>query len=46
MPSEMNFYTLGQQPLTTALAATSQSGASALRLHAGAKAMLPFAGTF
>jgi len=43
---EMNFHALGQQPFTAALTASSQGGASAFRLHAGAKTVLPFAGTF
>jgi len=42
----MNFHALGQQPFTAALTAASQGGASAFRLHASAKAMLPFAGAF
>jgi hypothetical protein len=46
MPGEMDFHALWQQAFTAALTTASQGGASAFRLHAGAKAMLPFAGAF
>ena len=46
VPGEMNFHALGQQPFASALTATGEGGAAAFRLHAGAKAMLPFASTF
>lgn len=43
---EVEFHTLWQQALATALTAAAEDGASALGSHAGTEAELAFAGAF